>query len=46
MDVLHDLEWTIPGESWNSIDIFYSVENQDMPSLRDVAQRYFVYIQW
>jgi len=25
MGVLQDQEWKIPGESWNSINIFYSV---------------------
>ncbi len=28
MGVLQDQEWKIPGESWNSINIFYSVETE------------------
>ncbi len=29
MGVLHDQEWKILGKSWNSINIFYSVENSE-----------------
>ncbi len=28
MGVLHDQEWKIPGESWNSINIFYSAPSR------------------